>query len=214
VLLLSEDEAADERAEAEHLLESRGFGRYEVSNYCLPGQASLHNLAYWRMKSYLGAGPGAVSTVIGRREPGSAPSPGRDGASLRLEEARSCDYGPGAARGAGVGGTETLVDARDSAFEAVMMGFRTAEGLDRWRFEDRFGLPVDSLLGSSFGKWRARLVDRGARIALDPRGLDLLNGFLVDCLAELERSFPAGQETSPARALGRAGIAGDHTKKS
>ncbi len=48
-------------------LSRAGYDWYEVSNFALPGQKARHNLAYWRARPYLGLGPGAVSTVGGRR---------------------------------------------------------------------------------------------------------------------------------------------------
>lgn len=48
-------------------LEGAGYRHYEISNYALPGHESLHNQAYWNGADFLGIGPGAVSTVQGRR---------------------------------------------------------------------------------------------------------------------------------------------------
>ena len=52
---------ADERFTA------AGFDHYEVSNYARPGHHSIHNQAYWEGADYVGLGPGAFSTVAGRR---------------------------------------------------------------------------------------------------------------------------------------------------
>lgn len=49
------------------LLEADGFEHYEISNYAKPGHRSAHNEAYWLGADYLGIGPGAFSTVVGRR---------------------------------------------------------------------------------------------------------------------------------------------------
>lgn len=49
------------------LLEAGGFEHYEISNYAKPGHRSVHNEAYWLGVDYLGIGPGAFSTVGGRR---------------------------------------------------------------------------------------------------------------------------------------------------
>jgi len=56
------------------VLRSAGYRWYETANFCLEaGRAggrdlrSLHNLAYWRGRDYLGVGIGAVSTVGDRR---------------------------------------------------------------------------------------------------------------------------------------------------
>lgn len=48
-------------------LEAAGLLPYEISNYARPGAESLHNQAYWKGADYVGVGPGAVSTVSGRR---------------------------------------------------------------------------------------------------------------------------------------------------
>jgi oxygen-independent coproporphyrinogen-3 oxidase len=44
-------------------LGQHGFEQYEISNYAQPGRESLHNLAYWQGRDYLGLGPSAFSTV-------------------------------------------------------------------------------------------------------------------------------------------------------
>jgi len=49
------------------LLEAGGFEHYEISNYAKPGHRSAHNEAYWLGADYLGIGPGAFSTLEGRR---------------------------------------------------------------------------------------------------------------------------------------------------
>jgi coproporphyrinogen III oxidase-like Fe-S oxidoreductase len=44
-----------------------GYEQYEVSNWARPGQASRHNLTYWRDGQWLGLGAGAASSYGGRR---------------------------------------------------------------------------------------------------------------------------------------------------
>ena len=43
------------------------FRQYEVSNYARDGYTCRHNLTYWRHEDYLGFGPSAHSTWLGRR---------------------------------------------------------------------------------------------------------------------------------------------------
>ena len=44
-----------------------GYEHYEISNYAFPGHRSKHNSSYWEGNDYLGIGPGAFSTVNGKR---------------------------------------------------------------------------------------------------------------------------------------------------
>ncbi len=48
-------------------LTERGFERYEISNFALPGYESRHNGKYWDQSEYLGLGPGAHSFMNGER---------------------------------------------------------------------------------------------------------------------------------------------------
>jgi oxygen-independent coproporphyrinogen-3 oxidase len=48
-------------------LEARDYASYEVSNFSRPGHECRHHQSVWSGEDYLGLGPGAVSTVAGRR---------------------------------------------------------------------------------------------------------------------------------------------------
>jgi oxygen-independent coproporphyrinogen-3 oxidase len=48
-------------------LENHGYMQYEISNYCRPGFASLHNRNTWLMADWIGMGPSACSQYGGRR---------------------------------------------------------------------------------------------------------------------------------------------------
>ena len=41
------------------MLGAAGLPAYEISNHARPGEASRHNLTYWRYGDYVGVGPGA-----------------------------------------------------------------------------------------------------------------------------------------------------------
>ncbi|MBL8026343.1 MAG: radical SAM family heme chaperone HemW [Fibrobacteres bacterium] len=44
-------------------LAEKGFLHYEISNYAVPGEESLHNLNCWRGRDYIGFGPAAHSRM-------------------------------------------------------------------------------------------------------------------------------------------------------
>ena len=48
-------------------LKSKGFSRYEISSYSLPGHASRHNRMYWSGSGWWGFGMGATSSPWGSR---------------------------------------------------------------------------------------------------------------------------------------------------
>lgn len=116
-----------ERARAD--LGALGWEHYEVSNHCAPGERSRHNAHYWRGEDYLGLGAGAVGALSsgheGRRYKND-PRPERylEGAAPFFEEALS---------------------AEDRVAEALMLGLRTADGLDLDAVATRTGL--DPLAG-------------------------------------------------------------------
>lgn len=65
--LPGEDRVAGEYERAVEMLGERGYLRYEISNFCLPGKECRHNLGYWRREEYLGLGASAHSFLGGVR---------------------------------------------------------------------------------------------------------------------------------------------------
>jgi oxygen-independent coproporphyrinogen-3 oxidase len=109
-----------------------GLLAYEISNYARPGEESRHNLAYWRYLDYAGIGPGAHGrvTIDGslhatRRH--RAPEPWAERVEQTGDGLTSDDHVP----------------AHERAREALLMGLRLAEGIDRTRFAERTGRTID-----------------------------------------------------------------------
>lgn len=65
--LPSDDEQADMYLYTVETLERYGYSQYEISNFCIKGFESVHNIKYWTLKDYMGFGPGAHSFVDGVR---------------------------------------------------------------------------------------------------------------------------------------------------
>jgi len=64
---VDEDLYADMYLQSVALLESRGYARYETSNFARAGEESLHNLNYWTRGEYLAFGPSAHGYFRGVR---------------------------------------------------------------------------------------------------------------------------------------------------
>jgi putative oxygen-independent coproporphyrinogen III oxidase len=121
----TDDAYADTFTGAEAAFEARGLEHYEVSNYARPGEESRHNRHYWRGGDYLGLGAGAVGCMGDGR-----------GTRRRKNDPRPERYLAAPAEAAVF---EEALDANARIQEALMLGLRTAEGVDLAALEERVG---------------------------------------------------------------------------
>ncbi len=152
------------------LLADTGYPAYEVSSFArAPEHRSRHNQKYWDHTPYLGLGPSAhsFSGLAG-------------GARRWWNERRIRPYEARVAAGERpIAGEEALAPA-DLALEALMLGLRTADGIDLAAFRERYG--VD--LAASNGAWIARLLDEGYLEEAGGRLAPTLSGLAIaDALA-------------------------------
>ncbi len=175
-IMPKDDLAADFYERTGKTLRSRGYESYELSNYAQSGHESLHNLAYWNYRDYLGIGPGAHSRVS-------------------YEDGRSAIYMVKApdtwlknvkAHASGVK-TQTPI-SKESAFdEALLMGARLKEGVRLSRLQEIDLSRAESLTSSLKTHWlcedRFVDVDEGyIRIREDKR---ILTNRIIQYLCEL-----------------------------
>lgn len=159
------------------LTETAGLPAYETSNHAIPGQESVHNLAYWQGDAYVGIGPGAHG-----RLPGAAPG----SAVAHQQIKRPEDWLHAVSiNGVGLAGVEDI-DRDERAVETIMMSLRLRQGISRRRFADQFGQPLSMYLDAAA---LADLVDGGflvsdtEALALTPKGVPLLNFLLPKLIA-------------------------------
>ncbi len=165
-------------------LRSRGFNNYEVSNFCLPGEESLHNLRYWHLEPYLGLGPAAVSTL-----------PGEQGDALRLFNPEDVNQFLSGNEGQNAnlwGTTVERVPIRDFLFETLMMGLRLKRGIPIPLFSKRFDRSPEILIGGLLQEWRRRKLARSSHnyLALSARGRLHLDSLLVELSEYLDARAP------------------------
>ncbi len=116
-------------------LERAGLPAYEISNHARPGAACRHNLIYWRYQDYVGIGPGAHGRfAVGNAKRATRRSSGPEAWLESVERA-------------GHGTAETSsIEGRDMVEEALMMGLRLADGIDRATFASVTGVdPVEAI---------------------------------------------------------------------
>lgn len=152
------DLAADQYHYARELLAAQGYQHYEISNWCRPGQACRHNLAYWQNLPYLGVGPGAHSSMGGWRF-WNQDSPRGYIAAVREWAAAEPPPLPSAAAGltetaatggltadwlqqaAPIGGYEKIGPDLAAA-ETMFLGLRLLDGLDLTAAAARLGIDL------------------------------------------------------------------------
>lgn len=105
------------------LLEGAGYEHYEISNFALPGYQSRHNSSYWNDTPYLGLGAAAHSY---------------DGEVRRSNPANLQEYIDKVTAGKLAFEQEELTQM-ERYDERVMLGLRTARGVDADRLRHDFG---------------------------------------------------------------------------
>lgn len=167
------DEEALEAMDAAtaRMMQAAGYAQYEVSNYARPGRECRHNIVYWECLPYLGVGLNAHSDMDGRR----FYNPESWEAYLHMAE------GGGLSRDA-----EGQNSCEERMFERMMMGLRMNCGADAARFARDFGVsPQDVWPGTIDRMTRAGLMAcEGERIRLTARGMQVMNGVLVEMMDE------------------------------
>jgi oxygen-independent coproporphyrinogen-3 oxidase len=161
----ADEEMAAALYEATHEeLGAAGLPAYEISNHARPGAECRHNLAIWRGGDYVGVGPGAHGRLTG------------PGGTEALRQIHTPGRWLAAVDRQGHGTVERIrLDPRQRADELVMLGLRTAEGINRARFSARSGLALEDA------------VDAGALT-------DLIDGGFLETDGESLRASPAGQQ--------------------
>jgi oxygen-independent coproporphyrinogen-3 oxidase len=143
-----------------------GYVQYELSNFSLPGFECRHNMNYWDRGEYLGLGPGATSFLAGRRF--TIISDHREYARRLME-------------GLPVIEQSEIPTIEQSAHERLLLGLRTARGLDLGRFRREFGDSCYNRFQTTLGPLsdRGLLVVRDGYVRLTERGFLLCNEALA-----------------------------------
>lgn len=166
-------------------LEEKGYLHYEVSNFAKMGYLCRHNIGYWEGQDYLGFGPSAVSTWLGRRWTNP---PDMQHYFAAINTGR-------------IGDNAEILDPRARLSELIMLRLRTSRGLRLKAYEE--------LTGHSFFEDHQPLVN-----LLHTKGLIRIsngylrltrNGMLVSnsIVSRIFADTPALSGTSPMTPLPR-----------
>ena len=145
----------------------RGYNRYEISNFCRDEKQCRHNIQYWRNRSYLGLGAGAVSCLSGIRLRNlSDPQQFTDCLEHGIPPYADAE----------------CLSRRARFRETVIMGLRLLEGIDIEDLTNRFGFSPTDYYGETLNK----LIDdkliniEKEYMKLTTKGLPLANRILAE----------------------------------
>lgn len=174
--LPSEEQEYNLYRKAIDYLESKGYHRYEISNYCLKGNICFHNLGYWNREEYLGLGLGASSLIKEHRLKNFSDM------KKYIEAADLIANGEG--------GTfieeDEPVSRKDAMAEFMFLGLRQTSGVSRSDFNKMFNCDIEGI----YGKHLRSLCEQGfmeingGQIKLTDIGIDLSNQVLSKFLLD------------------------------
>lgn len=160
----------------DHLREM-GYEQYEISNFSKSKQTRCrHNERYWRLENYIGLGPAAAGTVA--TPGGEVRMTGADDLHAYL---RSSAFG--------------IYDMEELPMTTVMeelllVGLRTACGIDKTGWRNRFGIGFDSMFAPAVRTLlhggRELVCDEEDRLHLSAQGLMVCDAIIMRLAQEIK----------------------------
>ncbi len=174
LVLPDEDEEYTMYREGRSMLASFGYSQYEISNYAKSGYASRHNLKYWNCEEYIGIGVSAHSFYSGKRF------------SRITDVDRYISYICGDEDYEQIIALSSVeqIDERALECEYVMLMLRCACGVDKAKFEEKFGFDFNSKYKERIKEYADAgfIIDTESTCSLSPEGMYVSNRILSDIL--------------------------------
>jgi len=121
-----------------------GYNHYEVSNFAQNGKQCLHNIRYWQMKNWIGAGPSASGTLVNEETTQAKRFTYAQDVDAYIKEplitSAHCEN----------------IDKTTLLKDTILMGFRCREGPDRELFKRRFGCSLEECIPETLKKWKGK----------------------------------------------------------
>jgi oxygen-independent coproporphyrinogen-3 oxidase len=157
-LLPSEEDEREMYYETKRFLASKGYERYEISNYAKKGYECKHNLSYWERVDYLGLGLGAASLL---------------GNVRKSNQTELSEYIKG-----NFAGEEEILDETAAMEEYFFLGLRKMQGVDWTPYKEQYAAVVEKLTAEGL------LEQEGETVRLTEVGIDVSNYVLSEFLMD------------------------------
>ena len=174
--LPSEEEDREMYHFTKQYLASKGYRRYEISNYAREGYECRHNCGYWTGHEYLGLGLGASSYLDGERFKNPDEMDEYRKVVMNMNDHNSAET---------MRRERQKLTQRDRMEEFMFLGLRMTDGVSEKEFERRFGVNPEDIFGSVLHRHlQQNVICRTSdhRISLTEYGLDVANYVMADYL--------------------------------
>ena len=165
--LPSDDEIAAFYDFGRQYLNSKGFSRYEVSNFCKGEKKSRHNLNYWKRGEYIGFGVSACSFFGGTRFTNTA----------NFDDYINCIL---QSKFPVIASEE--ISGKEAQFEKIMLALRTDDGLNIREFNTEFNADFERTQKKALNKNAKYLERAGENIKIKDEYLFIQNNIIIDFL--------------------------------
>lgn len=172
-LLPNEDEERQIYYATKKFLQSKGFYRYEISNYAKPGRECRHNIGYWTGVEYLGLGLGASSYIQGFRFHNEKDL--KVYCRLNMKGKQADDW---------LHQEIIKLSQKEKMEEFMFLGLRMMKGVSRKEFLKRFGMDMWDVYGKVLDKLEGNrlIVVEEPYVRLTEFGIDISNYVLSEFL--------------------------------
>ena len=166
--LLDEDTEAEMYSYAINLLNKNDYEHYEISNFSKPGYECKHNLTYWQDEEYYGVGAGAHSYIN----------------NIRYSNYKGIDEYIINSKTESPIEIKNTLNLNDEMSEFMFMGLRLTKGIEKRRFEKRFGVDIYKVYQNEIKDLinNKLLIDDGINLKLTFRGIEISNTVFIKFL--------------------------------
>lgn len=164
--LPDDDETVEMYDLAERELSEHSFHRYEISNFAKSGFECKHNLNCWKFKEYIGVGASAHSFFKDERFSNQDNLENFSDINNRIIYKKSGD---------------------DRISEYIMLALRTAKGINKSFFKNRFGIDFDERFSNVLEKSEIKITCENEKdnFKIKDEFLYVSNSIIVDFLEEI-----------------------------
>ncbi len=163
----SDDEKVELFDYAAQLLKEKGFVRYEVSNFSVPGFEAKHNSKYWTRDEYIGIGLGAHSLISNERF---------------YNKETFDEYYKDLDNGVLPHVNEATLDENEAEEEYIMLALRTNQGINIADYKSKFNKDFIKTHKSGLDLHKNQLNISNNNISIKEEYLNVLNQIVIDLI--------------------------------